>query len=95
VKESRQVDAENRRVIGIAVLREVLRDEDACVIDEGVDTPEPRHAFGDRTLGRPPFSDVAQQMQQPAKMPSVIRWRYERPSAHRSAPLRLIGFTSC
>ena len=59
VEESRQVDAEHRCVIGLAVLREGLRDEDAGVVDESVDTPEPRHAFGDRTLGRPPVSDVA------------------------------------
>jgi hypothetical protein len=59
VEESRQVDAEHRRVIGLAVLPEGLRDEDAGVVDERIDTPEPRHAFGDRTLGRPPVRDVA------------------------------------
>ena len=59
VKEPSEVDAEYRRVVGFAVLREGLRDEDAGIVDESVDMPEPRHAFGDRTLGRPSVSDVA------------------------------------
>jgi hypothetical protein len=59
VEESREVNAEHRRVVGLAVLREGFRDEDAGVVDERVDAPEPRYAFGDRTLGRPPVSDVA------------------------------------
>jgi hypothetical protein len=38
VEESRPVDAEHHRVITLAVLREGLRDEDAGVVDERVDT---------------------------------------------------------
>ena len=45
VEESGQVDAEDRCVIDLGVLCEWFRDEDASVVDERVDTPEPRHAL--------------------------------------------------
>src|SRR5258708_4132695 len=41
------------------LLGERFGDEDAGVVDERVDPPEPGHPFGDRTLGRLPIGDVA------------------------------------
>jgi hypothetical protein len=40
-------------------LTEWLGDEDAGVVDERVDAPEPGHTFGNRTLGRLAIGDVA------------------------------------
>ena len=59
VKEARDIDAQDRRIVGLGVLSERFGDEDAGVVDERVDAPEPGHAFGDRTLGRLPIGDVA------------------------------------
>ena len=88
VEESCQIDAEHHRVIGLAVLREGLRDEDAGVVDERVDTPEPRHAFGDRTLGRPPVSDVARNGQDVRVVGSSDRARNrDDPVAATAIPL--------
>ena len=44
VKEAGDVDAEHRRVIGLGVLGERLGDENAGVVDQRVDAPEPGHA---------------------------------------------------
>src|SRR6266478_467231 len=59
VKEPVDVDAHDRPVVGLGVLGERFGDEDAGVVDERVDAPEPCHAFGDRTRGRLPIGDVA------------------------------------
>jgi hypothetical protein len=59
VKEARDIDAQDRRVVGLGVLSERFGDEDAGVVDERVDAPEPRHAFRDCTLGRLAIGDVA------------------------------------
>jgi hypothetical protein len=59
VKEPGDVDAQDRRVVGLGVLSERFGDEDAGVVDERVDAPELGYAFGDRTLGRLPIGDVA------------------------------------
>ena len=59
MEKSGDVDAKNRRVVGLGVLGEGLGDEDAGVVDERVDAPEPRHALGNRALGRLPIGDVA------------------------------------
>src|SRR5271156_5065833 len=59
VKEPGDVDAQDRHVVGLGVLGERFGDEDAGVVDERVDPPEPGHPFGDRTLGRLPIGDVA------------------------------------
>jgi hypothetical protein len=40
VKEAGDVDAQDRRVVGLGVLRERFGDEDAGVVDERVDAPE-------------------------------------------------------
>ena len=52
VKEPGDVDAHDRPVVGLGVRGERFGDEDAGVVDERVDAPEPCHAFGDRTRGR-------------------------------------------
>ena len=59
VKETGDVDAHHRRVVSLGVLGERLPDEDAGVVDERVDAPEPRHAFGNRALGCLSVGDVA------------------------------------
>ena len=59
VKEAGKVDAQNSGVVGLGVLGEGLGDEDAGVVDERVDAPEPGHALGDRALRRFPIGDVA------------------------------------
>ena len=47
------------RVVGPGVLDERLGNENAGVVDERVDAPEPGDTFGDRTLRRLPIGDVA------------------------------------
>ena len=62
VEEPGRADGQDGGVVGVVGLRvfgERLGDEDAGVVDERVDAPEPRHAFGDRALGRPSIGDVA------------------------------------
>ena len=59
VEESGEVDAQDGGVVGLGVLGEGLGDEDAGVVDECVDAPESLYGFGDRTLRRLPFGNVA------------------------------------
>src|SRR3981189_3803310 len=59
VKEAGKVDAQHGYVVGFDVLGEGLGDEDAGIVDERVDAPEPGHALGDHTLRRSPIGDVA------------------------------------
>jgi hypothetical protein len=59
VKEAGEIDAQDRGAVGLGVLGERLGDEDAGVVDERVDAPEPGHAFGDRPLGGLAIGDVA------------------------------------
>src|SRR5580704_14226195 len=59
VKKPGDVDAQDRHVVGLDVLGERFGDEDAGVVDERVDPPEPGHPFKDRTLGRLPIGDIA------------------------------------
>ena len=58
-EEAGDVDAEDRGEVRLGVPGERLGDEDAGVVDERVDAPEPRHGFKDHAFGRLPIGDVA------------------------------------
>ena len=59
VKEAREVDAQQSRVISFGILSERLGDEYASVVDERIDAPEPGQTLGNCTLGRLPVGNVA------------------------------------
>ena len=59
VEEPGGVDAQDGGEVGLGVLGEGLADEDAGVVDERVDAPEPRHALEDRAFRRLSIRDVA------------------------------------
>jgi hypothetical protein len=59
VEEAGEVDADDGGEVGLGVAGEGPGDEEAGVVDERVDTPEPRHTFGDRAFRRLPVRDVA------------------------------------
>ena len=50
MEEPRDVDRHDGRVVGLGILGERFADEDAGVVDQRVDTPEPRHPIRNGTL---------------------------------------------
>jgi molybdenum-dependent DNA-binding transcriptional regulator ModE len=58
-KEAGEVDAQDRRVIGLGILGKGLCNEDAGIVDQRVDAAEAGDAFGNRALGGLPVGDVA------------------------------------
>ena len=51
VKEAGEIDPENRRIIGLGIFRERLRDEDAGIVDQRIDPPKSSHPVRDRAFG--------------------------------------------
>ena len=59
VEEASEIDAENGSVVGASVLGEWLGDENAGIVDKGIDAPESTHRLRDDTFGRIPLADIA------------------------------------
>ena len=59
MEEAEDVHAEDGSEVRLGVAGEGLGDENAGVVDERVDAPEPRQTFGDRALRRFAARDVA------------------------------------
>jgi hypothetical protein len=74
VEEAGEVDADDGGEVGLGVAGEGPGDEESGIVDERVDAPEPRHAFGDRAFRRLPVRDVAGHRQN-----IVIVRRLDRP----------------
>jgi hypothetical protein len=59
VKEAGEIDPENRRIIGLGIFRERLRDEDAGIVDQRIDPPKSSHPVRDRAFGSLDVRDIA------------------------------------